>query len=40
VLYRYETWALILREKHLWTVLENKASTRIFESKKEKVTGS
>jgi hypothetical protein len=38
VLYGYETWSLILREKRRLRVLENRV-LRIFGSKRDEVTG-
>jgi hypothetical protein len=39
VLWLCETWSLILREKHGLQVLDNRMLRKIFEPKKEKVTG-
>jgi hypothetical protein len=39
VLYGCETWSLTLREKHRLRVFENRVLRRIFEPKKDEVTG-
>jgi hypothetical protein len=39
VLYGCETWSLTLREKHRLRVFENKVLRRIFEPKRDEVTG-
>jgi hypothetical protein len=39
VLYGYETWSLILREKHGLRVLEDRELRRIFGPKSDEVTG-
>jgi hypothetical protein len=39
VLYACETWSLILREEHRFSVCENRVLRRIFEPKKVKVVG-
>jgi hypothetical protein len=39
VLYRCETWSLTLREEHRLRVFENRMLRRIFELKRDKVTG-
>jgi hypothetical protein len=39
VLYGCETWSLILREEHRLRVFENRALRRIFEPKRNEVTG-
>jgi len=39
VLYGCETWSLILREGRQLRVLENRVRRRIFEPKREEVTG-
>jgi hypothetical protein len=39
VLYRCETWSLILREEHNMRVFENRVLREIFGSKRNKVTG-
>jgi hypothetical protein len=39
VLYWRETWSLTLREKHRLRVFENRVLRRIFEPKKDEVTG-
>jgi hypothetical protein len=39
VLYGYETWSLILREKHRLSVVENRVLRRIFGPKRDEVTG-
>jgi hypothetical protein len=38
VLYRCESWSLILREKYRLTVLENRVSRRIFGPRSDEVT--
>jgi hypothetical protein len=38
-LYGYETWSLILREKHRLRVFENRVLRRIFGSKRDEVMG-
>jgi hypothetical protein len=39
ILYRCETWSLILRKEHRVRVFENRAPRRIFGQRKDKVTG-
>jgi hypothetical protein len=39
VLYRCETWSLILREEHRLRVFENRVPSRIFGPKRDEVTG-
>jgi hypothetical protein len=39
VLYGYETWSLTLREEHRLRVFENRVVRRIFEPKRDEVTG-
>jgi hypothetical protein len=39
VLYRCETWSLMLREEHRLRVFENRVLRRIFGSKRDDVTG-
>jgi hypothetical protein len=39
VLYECETWSLTLREEHRLRVFENRALRRIFEPKRDEVTG-
>jgi hypothetical protein len=39
VLYGCETWSLTLREEYRLRVLENRVLRRIFESKRDEVTG-
>jgi hypothetical protein len=39
VLYGCETWSLTLREEHRLKVFENRVLWRIFEPKRDKVTG-
>jgi hypothetical protein len=39
ILYGFETWSLILREEHRLRVFENKVLRRIFEPKRDEVTG-
>jgi hypothetical protein len=39
VLYGYETWWLTLREKRRMRVFENRVLRRVFEPKKDEVTG-
>jgi predicted small integral membrane protein len=39
VLYGCETWTLTLREEHRLRVFQNKALSRIFEPKRDEVTG-
>jgi len=39
VLYEFDTWSLILREKHWLRVFENRVLKRIFGPKREEVTG-
>jgi hypothetical protein len=39
VLYGCETWSLTLREEHRLSVFENRVLRRIFELKKDEVTG-
>jgi hypothetical protein len=39
VLYRYETWTLIVREEHRLRVFENRVLRRIFGSKRYEVVG-
>jgi hypothetical protein len=39
VLYGYETWSLTLREKRRLRVFENRVLRRIFEPKRDEVTG-
>jgi hypothetical protein len=39
VLYGYETWSLTLREEHKLRVFENRVLRRIFEPKRDEVTG-
>jgi len=39
VLYGYETWSLILREERRLRVFENRVLRRIFELKRDEVTG-
>jgi hypothetical protein len=39
VLYGCETWSLMLREEHRLRVLENRVLRRIFEPKRDEVTG-
>jgi hypothetical protein len=39
VLYGCETWSLTLREEHRLRVFENMVLRRIFEPKKDEVTG-
>jgi hypothetical protein len=39
VMYGCEAWFLILREEHRLRVFENRVLRRIFETKKDKVTG-
>jgi len=39
VLYGTETWSLILREERRLRKFENRVLSRIFESKREEVTG-
>jgi hypothetical protein len=39
VLYGCETWSLILREERRLRVFENRVLRRIFESKRDEVTG-
>jgi hypothetical protein len=39
VLYACETWSLILREEHTMRVLENRVSRKLFEPKRDEVTG-
>jgi len=39
VLYRYETWSLILREEHRLRVFENWVLRRIFGPKRDEITG-
>ena len=40
VLYGCETWSLTLRDEHRLKVLENRVLRRIFEPKRDEVTGS
>jgi hypothetical protein len=39
VLYGCETWSLTLREEHRLRVFENRVPSRIFEPKRDEVTG-
>jgi hypothetical protein len=39
VLYGCETWSLTLRDKHRLKAFENRVLRRIFEPKRDKVTG-
>jgi hypothetical protein len=39
VLYRCETWSLTLREEHRLRVFENRVLRRIFEPRRDEVTG-
>jgi hypothetical protein len=39
VLYRCETWSLTLREEHRLRVSENRVLWRLFEPKRDEVTG-
>jgi hypothetical protein len=39
VLYEFETWSLALREERRLRVLENRALRRIFEPKRDQITG-
>jgi hypothetical protein len=39
VLYECETWSLTLREEHSLRVFENRVLRRIFEPKRDEVTG-
>jgi hypothetical protein len=39
VLYGCETWSLILREDHRLRVFENRVVRKVFEPKRDKVTG-
>ena len=39
VLYRCETWLLVLREEHKLRVFENRVLRRIFGPKRDKITG-
>jgi len=39
VLYRCETWSLTLREEHRLTVFENRMLRRVFDPKRDEVTG-
>jgi hypothetical protein len=39
VLYRCETWSLILKEEHRLGVFENRALRRIFGQERDEVTG-
>jgi hypothetical protein len=39
VLYRCETWSLILREEHKLRVLENSVLRRISEQKRDEISG-
>jgi hypothetical protein len=39
ILYGCETWSLTLREEHRLRVFENKVLRRIFEPKRDEVTG-
>ena len=39
VLYGYETWSLTLREEHRLRVFENRVLRRIFDPKRDGVTG-
>jgi hypothetical protein len=39
VLYGCETWSLTLREEHRLRVFENKVLRRIFEPKRDEITG-
>ena len=39
VLYGYETWSLTLREEHKLRVFENRVLRKIFEPKRDEVTG-
>jgi hypothetical protein len=39
ILYGCETWSLTLREEHRLRVFENRVSRRIFEPKRDEVTG-
>jgi hypothetical protein len=39
VLYGYETWSLTLKEEHRLRVFENRVLRRIFELKRDDVTG-
>jgi hypothetical protein len=39
ILYGCETWSLTLREEHRLRVFENKVLSRIFEPKRDEVTG-
>jgi hypothetical protein len=39
VLYGCETWSLTVREKHKLRVFENRVLRRIFEPKRDRVTG-
>jgi hypothetical protein len=39
VLYGCETWSLTLREEHRLRVFENRVLRRIFEPKRDEVTG-
>jgi hypothetical protein len=39
VVYRCETWSLILREEHRLVMFENRVSRRIFGQKRNEVTG-
>ena len=38
-MYGYETWSLILREEHRLRVFENRVLRRIFDPKRDVVTG-
>jgi hypothetical protein len=38
-LYKYETWSLALREDHRLKVFRNRVLRRIFELKREELTG-
>ena len=38
VVYGCETWSVALREKHMLSVFENSAMTRIFGTRREEVT--
>jgi hypothetical protein len=39
VLYGFETWSLTLREEHRLRMFENRVLRRIFEAKRDEVTG-
>jgi hypothetical protein len=39
VLYGFETWSLTLREEYRLRVFENRVQRRIFEPKRDEVTG-